>query len=165
MRYWSTHVLQLFVNQVVMSWILKLTLFSNQAAFSIRPKSHDKNLNILGTKKAFKMKQKAFFIIFKGLSMKQFTQIFFGAVPDFKEHVSKTSSDPCYLIHNYSFLILHKKKFTLEFGLLHLLLSHFQSCYTLSSCKHGRDWKRAKVWSKIFLQKLQKYENCGMLRK
>ena len=30
-------------------------------------KSHDKNFNILRRKRAFKMKQKAFFIIFKGL--------------------------------------------------------------------------------------------------
>ena len=32
--------------------------------------------NILRTKRAFKMKGKAFFIIFKGLSMKQITQFF-----------------------------------------------------------------------------------------
>ena len=38
-------------------------------------KNHDKNLNILRRKRAFKMKY-AFFIIFKGLSMKQITQSF-----------------------------------------------------------------------------------------
>ena len=32
-------------------------------------KSQDKNLNILRTKRTFKVKQKAFFIIFKGLSV------------------------------------------------------------------------------------------------
>ena len=37
-----------------------------------------KNLNILRTKKAFKMKHKAFFMIFKGLSLKQEKQNFFG---------------------------------------------------------------------------------------
>ena len=36
----------------------------------------DKNLNILRSKRAFKMKEKAFFIIFKGLSLKEIN--FFG---------------------------------------------------------------------------------------
>ena len=35
LRYWAICVLQLFVNQVVMSWILKLTFSSNRAIFSI----------------------------------------------------------------------------------------------------------------------------------
>ena len=34
-----------------------------------QPKSQDKNLNILRTKRAFEVKQKVFFIIFKGLSI------------------------------------------------------------------------------------------------
>ena len=42
---------------------------SNQTIFSTRPKSEDKNLNILTNKRAFKVKRKAFFIIFKGLSV------------------------------------------------------------------------------------------------
>ena len=42
------------------------------------PKIHDKNLDILRTKRAFKMKLKEFFIIFKGLSMKRMTQFFLG---------------------------------------------------------------------------------------
>ena len=42
------------------------------------PKSQDKILNILRTKRAFTMKQKAFFIIFEGLSLKQIKKIFFG---------------------------------------------------------------------------------------
>ena len=50
-RYWAICVLQLFVNQVVTSRILKLT----------SPKSHDKNLTILRTKR---------------LSIKQITQFF-----------------------------------------------------------------------------------------
>ena len=50
-RYWAICVLQLFVNQVVTSRILKLT----------SPKSYDKNLNILRTKR---------------LSIKQLTQFF-----------------------------------------------------------------------------------------
>ena len=52
-RYWSIRVLQLFVNQVVMSQVLTLTLSIKSSHFSIWPKSHDKNLNILRTKKAF----------------------------------------------------------------------------------------------------------------
>ena len=41
----------------------------------------EKVLNILRTKKAFKMKQKAFFIIFKALSMKQITVFLKGESP------------------------------------------------------------------------------------
>ena len=43
-------VLQLFVNQVVMSWILKLTY---QAVFSTWPKNQDKILKYLENKKSF----------------------------------------------------------------------------------------------------------------
>ena len=35
--------------------------------FATRPKSQDKNLNILRMKRASVLKQKAFFLIFKGL--------------------------------------------------------------------------------------------------
>ena len=45
--------------------------FYNRAVLSTWPKSKDKDLNMLGTKRAFKMKQKAFLIIFKGLSLKR----------------------------------------------------------------------------------------------
>ena len=48
--------MQLFINQVLTSRILKLTLLSNQVIVSTGPKSHDKNLDILRTKKAFNMK-------------------------------------------------------------------------------------------------------------
>ena len=48
--------------------------FSNQAHFPTWPKSHNKILSILRTKRAFKMKLKAFFIIFNGVSMKQITK-------------------------------------------------------------------------------------------
>ena len=48
--------------------------------FLIKPfflhEQKDKNLNILRTQRAFKMKQKAFFTIFKGLSLKQIKQFF-----------------------------------------------------------------------------------------
>ena len=44
---------------------------SNQAVFFTCTKSQCKNLNILRKKRAFKMKSKAFFIIFEGLSLKQ----------------------------------------------------------------------------------------------
>ena len=42
---------------------------SNWAVFSTWPKSHDKNSNILRTKRDFKVKYKAFLIIFKGFSV------------------------------------------------------------------------------------------------
>ena len=57
-------VLQLFVNQAVTSQNLKLTL----SFLPSWPKSQDKNLNILRTKRAFEVKYKAFFITFKRLS-------------------------------------------------------------------------------------------------
>ena len=43
---------------------------SNQTVFSPWPESQDTYLNILRTKRAFKMKLKAFFFVFKGLSLK-----------------------------------------------------------------------------------------------
>ena len=49
---------------------------TNQAIFPTWPKSRDKSLNMLRTKRAFRMKLKTFFIIFKELSIKQITQIF-----------------------------------------------------------------------------------------
>ena len=63
----NTHIVQYLEN----------IYFSNQAVFPAWPKSDGKNLNILRTKRAFKMKQELFSIIFKGLSMKQIMQIFF----------------------------------------------------------------------------------------
>ena len=53
-----------------------VTYNSNQAVFSTRPKSKDKNLNIFRMKKAFKMKEKAFLIISKGLQLNKIKQIF-----------------------------------------------------------------------------------------
>ena len=61
-----------------MSFEVILTYHSNQDVYATWPKSSEKNLNLLGTKRAFKMKQKAFFSIFKGLSIKEITQNFFG---------------------------------------------------------------------------------------
>ena len=55
----------------------EINLVSNQAVFSTWPKSQDRNLNILRTKRAFKMKYKAFFSNFKGLSLKQIKQFLF----------------------------------------------------------------------------------------
>ena len=43
---------------------------SDQVVFYSWPKSQHKNQNILITKRAFKMKWKAFYIIFKGISLK-----------------------------------------------------------------------------------------------
>ena len=59
----------------VTSYILKVVF---QAVFSAWSKNQDKNLDILKTKKAFKIKQKVlFFLIFKGLSLKP-KKNFFG---------------------------------------------------------------------------------------
>ena len=48
----------------------------DKAVFPTQPKNHDKNLNILGIKRPFKMKYIVFFIILKALSMQQITQFF-----------------------------------------------------------------------------------------
>ena len=56
LRCWEICVLQLFVFKAMTSW------------FFWRQKSEGKNLSILRTKGAFKVKQKAFFLFFKGLS-------------------------------------------------------------------------------------------------
>ena len=55
-RYWTICVLQLFVFQVVALKTLKITLAFSSNRFSTLPKSQDKNLNILRTKRAFKVK-------------------------------------------------------------------------------------------------------------
>ena len=49
--------------------ILKLTLPFQSSRFSTWTKSQDEDLDILRTKRAFKVKQTAFFNIFKGLSV------------------------------------------------------------------------------------------------
>ena len=68
LRYWTICVLQLLANQAVTSKKLKLTLSFWSSRFAQWPKSQDKNVNILRTKRAFEVKGKAFFIIFKGVS-------------------------------------------------------------------------------------------------
>ena len=54
----------------------KQPYLSNEAVFSAWTKCQDKNLNNLRTKIAIKVQQKAFLIIFKGLSLNQTEQIF-----------------------------------------------------------------------------------------
>ena len=63
----------------------KLSDLSNQAVFSTCPKSQDKKMNILRTKRAFKVKRKAFFIIFEGLSLKWINFSFRSWESDFKD--------------------------------------------------------------------------------
>ena len=60
LRYWGICVLQLFVFQVMTSFILKRTISFKQSCFSTWPKNQDKDLNILRTKTALKVKQKTF---------------------------------------------------------------------------------------------------------
>ena len=52
-----------------MSQILKVTLSFQSSRFSVWPKGQDQDLKILRTTRAFKVKLKAFSIIFKGLSV------------------------------------------------------------------------------------------------
>ena len=58
--------------------------FEINFVFLIKPlflhdQSQEKNLNIIRTEKAFEVKEKAFFIIIKGLSLKQIKN-FFGSL-------------------------------------------------------------------------------------
>ena len=48
---------------------MKFTLSFSSSRFDTWPKSQDKNLNILRTKRAFEVKQKVFFTIVKGTSV------------------------------------------------------------------------------------------------
>ena len=75
-----------------MNFEIKL-IFLIKPFFLYGPKSHDKNLNILRTKRAFKMKYKTIFIIFRGLSMKQKTQFFLeGESPNLSKLINFYSS-------------------------------------------------------------------------
>ena len=55
---------------------MKLTYLINQVFFPAWIKIQGRDLNMLSTRKTFKVKQKAFFIIFKGLSLEQIKWIF-----------------------------------------------------------------------------------------
>ena len=58
LRYWTICLLLFFVSRLWRHkfWSCPFNYLSNQAAFSTWPKSQDKNLNILRTTRAFKMK-------------------------------------------------------------------------------------------------------------
>ena len=71
LRHWEICLLKLIVNQVVTSKLWNWPYLSNQAIRSTWPKSQEKNLNILRTKRAFEKKRKVFFIIFEGLPLDQ----------------------------------------------------------------------------------------------
>ena len=99
---------------------------SNQAVFSTWPKSHDKNLNILRTKRAFKIKYKAFFITFKGLSVNPIMQsFFFGSwEPDFKEEICKNT----FFIESLQWLFLPKRLSTTKIAFtitIQMTIQHF----------------------------------------
>ena len=65
-----------------------LTIKGNQTMkFGQLKTKQDKNLNILRTKRAFKIEQKTFFIVFKGLSLTQIKNFFGRREPDFKDHL------------------------------------------------------------------------------
>ena len=64
LRYWSICALQLFINHVVTSQILKLTLSFESSRFSTWPKSQGKNLKYLENKKSFSGEIKSIFSSF-----------------------------------------------------------------------------------------------------
>ena len=65
LRYWSVCALQLFVDQVVMSWILKSTLYFLSSHFWTWLKIQDKNVNILAMGKVSKHFKKHFSSFFE----------------------------------------------------------------------------------------------------
>ena len=82
---------------------------SNQAVFPTWPNGHDKNLNILRTKRTFKMKYKAFFIIFKGLSVKQITQFFLESESLTSKHMLGLFCPWAFVQENQSWKLCFKK--------------------------------------------------------
>ena len=82
---------------------MKLSLSFLSSRFATWPKIQDKNLNILRTKKAFKVKEKAFFIIFKGLSVASLilfkavvmtlnvlTIMYFASLPSYSQYCNES---------------------------------------------------------------------------
>ena len=69
---------------------MKLNLAFYEAVPLHDQKARDKYLNIFRTERAFKMKQKALFIIFKGLTLKQVKSPFLKkGESDFKQRILK----------------------------------------------------------------------------
>ena len=68
-RFWAISVLPLFVSQAVTSWILKLTFFSLIKLFFYVTKKSRQKFRYHENEKRFYGEIKAFFIVFKGLSV------------------------------------------------------------------------------------------------
>ena len=84
-EYWAICLSQLFFNQVVTSWILKLTLSFLSSRFSYITKKSWRKLKYLKNEKSFWDGIKSIFHHFKGLSMKQITETFLeGESPTLK---------------------------------------------------------------------------------
>ena len=69
LRYWAIRLLQLFVSQVMTSYILKLTLSFSSSHFSKQQKFQDKNSNILRKKRALRWNKKHSSLCFKGFQL------------------------------------------------------------------------------------------------
>ena len=112
----------LFVNQFATLWILKFALAFLSSHFPTWPKKlwqTCKNVNILRMKRAFKMKWKALFIIFKGFSLNQ-------TPPNFLECYSPTFKSS---YHQIPSLVEDKKLLDLK------LIVNFINKVGLSSSK------------------------------
>ena len=84
-EYWAICLSQLLFNQVVTSWILKLTLSFLWSRFSYITKKSWQKLKYLENEKSFWDGIKSIFHHFKGLSMKQITETFLeGESPTLK---------------------------------------------------------------------------------
>ena len=81
-----------------------LYYLSNQTVFSTLPKNQDKNLNISRIKRAFKTKQKAFFITFNGLLLRQVKYFFQVEGPTLMFIIKKRGIWEGAVYNTYSFI-------------------------------------------------------------
>ena len=114
-------------------------------------KNQDKNLNILRMKRAFMIKQKAFFVIFKGLLLKQIKQIFYKGE---SKGESLTLTCICkFLLQFPCLLILHNTivNFTPVYT-----QKHYFSMYFYSIPK--RNYFRQKLYLRCFTEEIFLYK-------
>ena len=99
-RYWAKCVFNCLLTRLWRKKLWSQPNLSNKSVFSMSPNSWDKNTNIWRLKSAIKMKYKAFFIIFKGLSLKQIKQLFLEGKSSTLRVISNI-----FLFHILSFLV------------------------------------------------------------
>ena len=86
-KYWAICILPLFANQAATPWNLKLNLPFLSSCFVTWPKSQDKNLNTLRTKKLFRWNKKQFSSFVKSFQLPILLQVWECAFKAFKESI------------------------------------------------------------------------------